>query len=222
MTAEGLDLRLNVIEKLSSLSPNEVKVFLVLAEKAKHEKATLSSQEIADVCNLTVSCVIESLKNLEGKHDMLTISGGRKRTIQLNSVYFLDSPKPFTYTEEKQDRTTEELEMRIRQLEREVIRVETGDVDNLTPWLKGDEQQFVKEIVGFYGRPLNSLEAYYLGQMIQGFGIPRVKKAFYMRKGNKSPLRSAYAMLQAGAAGKPAKEKESNMPRVFYRDVTEE
>ena len=99
------------------------------------------------------------------------------------------------------------------------IEAEVGDSSGLADILPEAEAELVELTEGFLLRALTAKEAYFLGQMVQGFGPPRCIVALRKKTSSKDPIRAAYAMLQAGAMGQPAPKKDTYIPTVRYMSL---
>lgn len=104
----------------------------------------------------------------------------------------------------------------IDELRERLAVAELGDHSTFTELLPEAEAEVVVFVEDLLIRSVNPREAYYLGQMIQGFGPKRCMAALRKKIKAKEPIRAAYAMLQAGAAGKPAAQKQAQVIETQY------
>lgn len=99
----------------------------------------------------------------------------------------------------------------VLRLKEQLAIAELGDHSTFVDLLPEAEAEIITFVEDLLLRPCAPREAYYLGQMIQGFGPKRCLAALRKKIKAKEPVRAAYAMLQAGASGKPAARKEGTI-----------
>lgn len=93
---------------------------------------------------------------------------------------------------------------------------EVGDSSGLTDILPPQEAEVVELAETVMARSLTAREAYFLGRMVQGFGPQRCANAIGRKRTAREPIRAAYAMLNAGAMGAVAREKDVAEPTSGY------
>lgn len=111
---------------------------------------------------------------------------------------------------------TQALRGLVDTLREQVALAELGDHSSFVELLPEAEAEVVSFVEDLLIRPVNPREAYYLGQMVQGFGPKRSLAALRKKIKAKEPIRAAYAMLQAGASGKPAAQKQAQVVDTRY------
>lgn len=184
--------------------PNDYfRVSLALIHRAQVGSSVgLTMQELSRMSGMSTLVIGEALEwfKKNPKTPLLAIRK-HKGVYKINlHEYYVGLTEPVLFTYEDTD------QKRIATLEQALRRADIGksavDRSELSKAVSPDESVFVIEIEQQLGRALTLTDAYYLGKLIKGYGLERVRTLFRQKRTANDPLRAVYAILDRGGRGK--------------------
>lgn len=232
MAEEFIEINRDIISAMDAMPGSALKVYLVLVDRAKAQKSLrvgLSIGELARSAGLGASETLSALSWLThpSRYNAKMVTEALKSFIEmeekptshrfditLSSFYLSDSLTMIPFTTKNTDETKiKTLEAELQRVALNQTRQSIGETSGIASILKGDDRNVIFEIETDLGRGLSTIDAYFVGKLISAFGPARVSTIWKTKAIRaKDPIKTLSSVLWNGAAGKPAKEREVNVP----------